>query len=72
MSSFILGKMFANADDHEQGDLLNTMARELYVSCKKQGGWDYQLCYLSKHLNADGEKMIEELAAYIRIRKEEI
>jgi hypothetical protein len=68
----VLAKAFSCADAHEQAEMLNTMARELFVACRGQAGFEMQSCYLSKELNKDGEALILGLAAFIELRRKEI
>lgn len=68
----ILAKAFACADGGEQAEMLNTMARELFVSCRGQQGFDHQSYYIAKELNKDGEALILGLAAYVELRRKEI
>ncbi len=71
MTDGILARAFAQAGDHDQAEILNLMARELYVACKGQPAMDTQCLYISAKLK-DAIPMIESLAAYIKLRKDEL
>jgi hypothetical protein len=71
MSDGILARAFAQAGDHDQAEILNLMARELYVACKSKQAMDTQCCYISAKLK-DAIPMIEILAEYIKLRKDEM
>lgn len=72
MTDPILSKAFACANDYEQAGMLNGMARELFVACRGKAGFESQVCTLTRHLNADGIALIEELHAFVELRKKEI
>lgn len=68
----ILATAFANADGGQQGQMLNAIARELFVLCRGQAGFESQVYYMCKELDKDGEAFILELARFIELRREEI
>lgn len=72
MSDSVLAKAFSVANAQEQAEMLNAMARELYVSCRGKTNWEMQLCFLSDKLNADGIALINALHEYVKLRKEPI
>lgn len=62
---------FADADETQQAALLNGLSLALLEACR----WDEykhesQLCYVAKHLDKHGEKMVELLAEFVEYRKE--
>jgi len=77
---YILAKAFACSNDIEQANLLNEIARELFVRCGgrhqnlSEGlyGYEWQCCGITKHLNKDGMDFIEDLYESIQLRKKEI
>lgn len=71
MSDGILARAFAQADAHDQAEILNLMSRELYVACKGNSKMDTQCLYISEKLK-DAVPMIESLAAYIKLRKDKM
>ena len=63
---------FAHADGTEQAEMLNSMGRELFVSCRGDRGFEMQCCFLTQKLNNDGIALIERLSEFVKLRKEEI
>lgn len=72
MGDSILAKAFSVANDYEQAQMFNEMARALYVQCKGRFGYETQICGLTKYLNADGEALVHDLAEFIKLRKQEM
>ncbi len=68
----LLSRAFAEAGAAEQANLLNCLARELYVSCGGSSKMEMQCCYMSDELNKDGVALIKRLHAFIVLREEEI
>lgn len=68
----ILSMAFACAESRDQAALLNGFARELYLQCKGQNGFEQQICSFTRFLDNDAKKMIEYMAAYIELRTKEI
>lgn len=66
-----VGKSFAYSYDVDQGDLINSLAEELYVYCG--GGHDYkmQICHISDKLSKRGCSFIKALQEFIDLREEE-
>lgn len=78
MREIIFSRAFAMSNGEEQANLINDLSRELFVRCggmhrkDSYGGMEWQLCEISKFLNADGMKFIEELAGFVELRKKEM
>lgn len=76
MSDYILAKAFAFANDKEQADIINLLARELYVLCESNrrgvDGFDGQLCFMSKYINKDGEHFLRRLVKFLDLRNEDM
>ena len=72
MKDPILAKAFAFANDNEQADMLNSMARELFVICKGGVGYESQVCMLVRHLNKDGISFVKELHQFVLLREKEM
>jgi hypothetical protein len=72
MTNGILAKAFSCADATEQAQMLNTMARELYVACKGRMGFETQCCYITDELTSDGMAFVEMLAGFVKLRREEM
>lgn len=72
MNNGLLSKAFAHSTDEEQANVLNELARELYVICKGQAGFEWQLCGVSKKLSKDGISMIKMLHEFILLREKEM
>ncbi len=68
----ILATAFAHANGGDQGQFVNAMARELFVLCKGQHGFEMQSYEISKALDRDGEAFIIGLAEFIALRKKDI
>jgi hypothetical protein len=68
----ILARAFGGANDTEQAGLINSMSRQLYQQCKGRIGFTMQCCMLADKLNVDGMDLINELAEYVKLRKEKI
>ena len=80
MTDPILAAAFANADASDQASLLDSFARELFVRCggrirrgsQLMEGYEQQCCMITQKLGADGVALIEDLHAFVVLRKEEI
>lgn len=80
MTDPILAKAFAVANDTEQADLINSIARELFVQCGGRyrrdsntgAGYESQCCNISAKLNSDGKAFIIELYEFIQLREKDI
>ena len=70
ISPEIAGKAFAHASDWEQGSIINSMARELFVACKGGNNYEMQCCHISDKLDDNGVKLINELAEFIKLRED--
>jgi len=64
-----LARLFAESDADEQAKLFNEFSRMLQLACC--GKQDNQLYYISRFLDRDGQLLIEELAKYVKIRREQ-
>jgi len=65
------GKAIAHDGDDRQAAIINSMAKELRVACRDDRNLEMQLCYVSDKLNSDGEHLVTELAAFIKLRHKE-
>lgn len=68
----LLSRAFADAGAGEQANLLNCLARELYVRCGCSQKMETQCCEMSSDLNRDGIALVKQLHAFIVLREEEI
>lgn len=79
MKEIILSRAFACSDAREQAELLNDIARELFVVCGGRrnrdsvfGGYEPQCCEISRYLNKDGIQFITDLYEFIQLRKKDM
>lgn len=78
MGNGLLSKAFSVATDQQQAEMINEMARELFVRCggRRQSasmdGYENQVCNLSKYLNADGVAFIDDLYAFVELRRKDM
>lgn len=63
-----LGKELAHSDDDEQSAFLNALGQELAVGCRG-GKYETQVCYISDKLDHHGEELIQNLAAFVALRR---
>ena len=68
----LLSRAFSEANAEEQANLLNCLARELYVRCGGSNKMESQCCYMSDKLNKDGIALIKKLYEFIELREEEM
>ncbi len=76
MNDPILAKAFAVADATEQANLIDGMARELFVVCGGRfsrysplAGYEPQCCEISRKLSKDGIQFIKDLHSFIELRE---
>ena len=76
MTDPILAKAFAVSNDTEQANLIDSMARELFVACGGRyrkdtvyGGYEQQCCSISGKLGKDGIQFIKDLHGFIELRE---
>ena len=80
MTDPILARAFAVSNDTEQADLINSMARELFVQCGGRyrrdsnigAGYESQCCNLSRKLNKDGIQFVKDLFGFIELREKDM
>lgn len=65
-----IGVLFCDLHDTEQGEVLNSLGRSLVKGFGDAYKAEMQVCYLSDKLDADGIWLIEQIADFIKIRKE--
>lgn len=61
-----IGFDIANSDDQTQANLLNGLGNGLKMMQTRE--FEMQLCYISKKLNSDSERLILELAEFIKLK----
>lgn len=62
---------FAEADDTQQADFINGLARELLAACKwSTSNEEGQLCYVAAKLDNHGERFVTQLAEFVKLKKE--
>lgn len=61
-----IGYDIGNSDDTVQSDLLNGFCNGLSSSILNSHDLDMQLCYISKNLNQNSEKIILQLSEFIK------
>lgn len=59
MSDSLFARALAIADDRQQAEFLNEMARSLKIFCKNN--CDTQICTIAEHLDSNARKMIQDL-----------
>jgi hypothetical protein len=64
------GQALAHAGSIEQAAVLNFMAYELRSSIRKDSDLEMQLCYISNELDSNGAQLIETLAEFIKLRRD--
>lgn len=80
MTDPILARAFAVSNDTEQAELINSVARELFVVCggrfRKESqygaGYESQCCMISAKLNKDGSQLIKDLYGFIQLRERDM
>ena len=61
-----IGFDISNSDDIVQSNLINWLARGFKTY--KDDAYNMQLCYLSEKLNKDADKLILDIAEYIKLK----
>lgn len=61
-----IGFDIANSDDIVQSNLFNGLGRGFKTL--KDEAYNMQICYLSEKLNKDSEKLILDIAEYIKLK----
>ena len=65
-----IGYDIGHSDDIVQSDLLNGFSRGLQ-KIQKSYDYDMQVCYIVDKLSEDSMKMIEVMARFVELKKEE-
>ncbi len=65
-------RAFGEADDQEQAKFLNQLGYSLLEACKfDHNKMEGQLCYVSSKLDKHGSELVNQLAEFLKLRKEE-
>ena len=68
----MINRHFGEGDDDEQAAHLNALGNALWEACRLgKADHEMQLCYISKHLDVHGKRLITGLAEFIELRKKE-
>lgn len=67
----LVQRSFGEADDSEQAKFLNQLGYSLLEACRFDHlRMEGQLCYVSSKLDAHGKELIEQLAEFLKYRRD--
>lgn len=67
----LIQRAFGEADDREQAKFLNQLGYSLLEACKfDHDKVEGQLCYVSSKLDQHGQELVNQLAAFLKLREE--
>ncbi len=64
-----IGRAFAVQDDHTQAAIINAMG-SWFKKSHRENVREIQICYMSDQLDGNGQYLVRELMAFLRLRDE--
>lgn len=66
-----IGRALACSGDEEQAAVINALAKELRVVCRKDNfDSNMQVCYMAEKLDRHGKAFIRSLSGFVELREE--